>query len=340
MTARRRLRVDRLPPVVLSRRGGKSAAALSAEQRLRRIEPSDASWGAARRKGLPEQNLTLPCRSSSFRPLARQCRRPFRARGAFHRKRPRERSCESPTWSAAPLAGGDSRRTPSSMFENIDQASGSFTLASDLEAACAPSASADLCFHEHACGPLEHPRPPGVRSGRLPGSTELPRSRAITEWASRSGAEEHRSSALPATMARHGDFAPTPAAFGRLLSRPSPFHPARSGAGRGGYRHRAAATAGRRGALAGQRRREGRATPGFREEARCSPARGTFHQKVVRERTKAADGQRAGRPRRRRLFHWPGARAGGRPRGTGQLGQSGAETGEPASFFDRPQRPL
>lgn len=120
LTARCRLRVDRLPPVVLSRRGGKSAAALSAEQRLRRIEPSDASWGAAWRKGLPEQFLALPCRLSSFQPLARQCRQPFRARGAFHRKRPRERSCESPTWSAAPLAGGDSRRTLSSMFENID----------------------------------------------------------------------------------------------------------------------------------------------------------------------------------------------------------------------------
>lgn len=37
---------------------------------------------------------------------ARQCCRPFRARGAFHPKRPRERSCESPTRSAATLAGG------------------------------------------------------------------------------------------------------------------------------------------------------------------------------------------------------------------------------------------
>lgn len=39
---------------------------------------------------------------------------------------------------------------------------------------------------------------------------------------SRSGAEEHRSSALPAVIAHHGDFAPTSLRSGRLLSRWSP----------------------------------------------------------------------------------------------------------------------
>jgi hypothetical protein len=111
---------------------------------------------------------------------------------------------------------------------------------SDREAACAPLASADPCFHEHACGPLEHP------GRRVCGRDDCQaRSRVASidgnhRMGSRSGAEEHRSSALPAAIARRGDFAPTRTAFGRLLSRPSPFHPARSGAGRGGCRHRAA----------------------------------------------------------------------------------------------------
>lgn len=65
-----------------------------------------------------------------------------------------------------------------------------------------------------------------------------------------------------------------------------------------------------RGALAGQRRREGRATSSFREETRRSPARGTFHHEVVRKRTKALVYRQADRQARRRLFHCPETRAG------------------------------
>lgn len=53
------------------------------------------------------------------------------------------------------------------------------------------------------------------------------------------------------------------------------------------------AKAGRCCALARRRQREGRATPHLREEARCSPTRGTFHLEAVRERTAAAPGQQS-----------------------------------------------
>jgi hypothetical protein len=180
----------------------------------------------------------------------------------------------------------------------------------------------------------------GCAIGATAWSIEVSRSRAITEWARGQGQRNTAPRRSPRRLlVTETSPQPRPPS-GASCRGHLPFTLPGAARGEGDTAIVRQRTAGRRGALAGQRRREGRATPGFREEARCSPARGTFHQKVVRERTKAADGQRAGRPRRRRLFHWPGARAGGRPRGTGQLGQSGAETGEPASFFDRPQRPF
>jgi hypothetical protein len=68
----------------------------------------------------------------------------------------------------------------------------------------------------------------------------FPGSEGNRQKGSRSGAGEHRSSALPAAIARPGDFAPTLARFGRLLSRISAFRPVRRDAGRGGDRHRLA----------------------------------------------------------------------------------------------------
>jgi hypothetical protein len=192
------------------------------------IEPSDTSLGRH-----AEGCRSIPCLPRETGPSgARQCHRAFRTRGAFHRRRPRERSFESPAERCPRWPAGQPPHAFIDVREHrLDPSAIAF--ANDRVAAYAPTASASPCFHEHAFGPLEPPRSPGVRSGRLPGSTELPRPTTITETSSWSGAEEHRSSALPAAIARRGDFAPTRATFGRLLSRPSPFPPARRGAGRG-----------------------------------------------------------------------------------------------------------
>jgi hypothetical protein len=114
-------------------------------------------------------------------------------------------------------------------------------------------------------------------------STGSPRSRAITEWARGQGSRNNRSSTLPAATARHADFAPTPTVSGASCRGHRSF--TLSGVTRG-----ESGTAIAR-ALARLRERQGRATPGFREEVRRSPARGTFHPEVVRERTKAPAGQ-------------------------------------------------
>lgn len=63
-------------------------------------------------------------------------------------------------------------------------------VACELEAACAPAASADRCFHEHDRGPHEHPNHRICGWGDCPISTELPRSRAITEKARGQGSRK------------------------------------------------------------------------------------------------------------------------------------------------------
>jgi hypothetical protein len=62
----------------------------------------------------------------------------------------------------------------------------------------------------------------------------------------RTGAEENRSSTLPAAIARPGDFAPTSTVFRCLLSRPSLAHPVWSDVGREGGRLRGARLQGSR----------------------------------------------------------------------------------------------
>jgi hypothetical protein len=103
LTARCRLRALRLPPWVALSRGEGRALLPCRPATAPSNEPSDTSLRATCRE-LPEQPVT--CRLCPFPPAARQCRRPFRARGAFHPGRPRERPCESSTRSAATLAGG------------------------------------------------------------------------------------------------------------------------------------------------------------------------------------------------------------------------------------------
>ena len=130
-------------------------------------------------------------------------------------------------------------------------------------------------------------RPPNLRSGRLPWFNRVTSIEGNHRMGSRSGAEENRSSALPAAIARHGDFAPTSTVPGASCRG----HPslALSGVTRG-ERDTAIAS---RACMA--RERQGRAAPGFREEIRRSPTRGTFHHEVVREGTKAPAARQAER---------------------------------------------
>jgi hypothetical protein len=160
---------------------------------------------------------------------------------AFHRRSPRALSFEGPTWGVAPLASGVSPPHVIIDVDDIDQTPRPPVLTGWLGAACAPAASASSCLPRARPRTSRTSRPPGVRSGRLPTSTTgFPGSEGNRQKGSRSGAGEHRSSALPAAIARPGDFAPTLARFGRLLSRISAFRPVRRDAGRGGDRHRLA----------------------------------------------------------------------------------------------------
>jgi hypothetical protein len=103
--------------VALSRRVGESAAALSAWQRLCRRRPSDTSlWAACERVA----GATITHRLCSLPPGARQCHRLSRARSAFHRGRPTRAPLRELDGERCHAGRRGSRRTPSSMFENID----------------------------------------------------------------------------------------------------------------------------------------------------------------------------------------------------------------------------
>jgi len=251
------------------------------------------------------------------------------ARDAFHRRRPRERSCESPAWSAAHVG---QRGRPPHIFIDVREHRldlSSPALACEIEAACAPAASADRCFHEHDQGPHEHPNHRICGWGDCPVSTELPRSRAITERL------VVRGRGKPLLDAPRGDcssrrLCPDLDRSGRLLSRPSLSRPVRSDAGREGYRHRTRACM--------ARERQGRATPSFREETRRSPTRGTFHHEAVRERTKAPATQQAER-QCADAFFTAFALARGTP--ARDADSSANRMRKPANqlLVDRPQRP-
>jgi hypothetical protein len=146
------------------------------------------------------------------------------------------------------------------------------------------------------------PRPPNCGWGDCLAGPGCPDPRQSPKQAGGQGPRRTVPRALPATIARHEDFAPTSTVSSascrdrRSLTL--------SGVTWG---VRGAAIAAR---ACRARERQGRATPSFREETRRSPARGTFRRKVVRGRTKAFC--RSGKPERecsRRLFHRRGVRA-------------------------------
>jgi hypothetical protein len=126
------------------------------------------------------------------------------------------------------------RRTDSSMLPEprLDLSPPAF--ACEIEAACASAASAGICFHEHDCGPLEHPNrriAVGATARFLPsypGRGQSPKGLEV------------RGRGKPLLDALRGDcssrrLCPNPDRFERLLSRPSFSRPVRSDVGeRGG----------------------------------------------------------------------------------------------------------
>ena len=97
LTARRRLRAERLPRRALALRG-ESAAALSAASHASPFEPSDAS---SRLKRGARKRFCLHSPTSSPH-AARQCSMLPRGRGAFHRGSPGRAPLRAPVRSATP----------------------------------------------------------------------------------------------------------------------------------------------------------------------------------------------------------------------------------------------
>jgi len=130
------------------------------------------------------------------------------------------------------------------------------------------------CFHEHDHGPLRTSRRPETVVGTTAIVVESRLSTGNRQSFSRTGAEVHRTSALPTGIAPGRDFAPTPIASGTSCreDRSSPC-PERRGRGTEPPAQRT---------LARCASREGRATPHLREEARRSPTRGAFHRQAAR----------------------------------------------------------
>jgi hypothetical protein len=147
--------------------------------------------------------------------------------------------------------------------------------ASVWQAGCASAASANVCFHEHDHGPLEHPGPPNPWLGRLPDRWRVASPPGRPPEVRRARGREKPISTLPTVIAHDGDFAPTPIAPGTSCRehRSSPC-PERRGGRAGSPPPRL---------LAPQPRRKGRATPDFREEIRRSPTRGAFHRGTAGE---------------------------------------------------------
>lgn len=142
------------------------------------------------------------------------------------------------------------------------------------------------------------------RRGRLPlfRSSCLGRGR-ITEWAPGQGPRTTRSSTLPATIARHEDFAPTSTRFGRLVSRPSLSRPVRSDVGRDGYRHHNTRLQGAR-AIGRWDAALPRRSPTFTNPRRL-PSQGRSRTNEGRPPASKLAGKSC-----RRLFHRRGARTG------------------------------
>ena len=302
LTARRWLRVDRQATSGLSLSRGREVASrrqgrgerrgLFSRASLRRVGPSDISVRGS--LGGARSTLLLAARALSHqrhvnvhrRSGARRCLPPEETTRAPSRELDVERC---PAGRRGFAAARDHRCSLTSTrpltlpFSRVG--SGPRALLRLLQ---------ESCLHEHDHGPLEHPGRRGGRSGRLPVSkTGLP------DRGQPPNGLEVRGRGTPLLGAPRGDCSPR-----RLRPNLAPLRappvamvtlsPCPERRGERGTPPSPGTNAGRRErALAGRRQREGRATPRLREEARCSPTRGTFHLEAVRERTAAASDQQS-----------------------------------------------
>jgi hypothetical protein len=208
---------------------------------------------------------------------ARQCIRPSRARGAFHRRRPRALPFEGPR-GVAMVAG--QRPWPPHVFIDVRKPRLDlcpFAVDERLPGRVRLSGFCRWMFPRARLGTARTSHTTGEQWGRLPRSTESRLSIGQPPKGHRVRGREHRASTLPTVTAHGGDFAPTPIASGHLLSREPP-------ASLSGVTWEEDDAATRR-ALARHAQREGRATPDFREEIGRSPTRGAFRRRPFAERT-------------------------------------------------------
>lgn len=167
LTARRRLRVERLP-LRRFRAGGGERSGIVYRFTPRRSNPLTPpvrlKRGTRERSRFPSVIL--------LRRAARQCCPRSRDRGAFRRGSPYRTPSRAPEWSSAPAGR---RALVLHVFIDVRKlrldpsprrSRGHF------RAACASTTSADRCFNEHCSGPPEHPDQRNPWSGRLPVSID------------------------------------------------------------------------------------------------------------------------------------------------------------------------
>jgi hypothetical protein len=211
-------------------------------RQLRRLEPSDTSRGArtpgcrsspfpGRVGSFPPGHVNAPGFPEPEVPSTRE------DRASLFRELPR---------SAASLAGEHSCRTCSSTFENdrLDLSPPAF--ACELEAACAPLASAEQCSCEHDRGPPERPYRRIAVGATAWLDRVAPNPRQSPKQAGGQGPRRNRSSCAPRGDCSSRRLRPDLDRFECLLSRPPLSRPVRSDVGSEGGRHRGARLQGTR----------------------------------------------------------------------------------------------
>ena len=235
---------------------------------------------------------------------ARQCDRPLRTRGAFHRSRPRGRLFRARSERRSRWPAG---RPPHVFTAVRKQRLDPCSLALRLRFR-GRVRSSDFCKWM-----LPRARPRTFRTSRPLGGavgTAVRLVPGVSSWnrgqppkTRRVRGREYRISAFPSGIAPARDLAPTPIASGTSCreQRPLPCPERRGERTLPPPPH----------TTAGRARRKGRATPDLREESRRSPTRGAFHRRATRAAGGERDALRTGRfaPRGQRLFHHPENRA-------------------------------
>jgi len=230
LTARRRLRVDRLPPCA-GARVGESTGAFSAAGCFVDTSPLTPLVG-----GRGDARAAL-VQSHELSPIgARQCGRSSRARGAFRRERPARTPFRTPVWCAA--AAGR-RGQPPHVFIDVRKHRLDPCSHRSSRAPWRPRALPRLLqVNVSASTTTDRSNIPdhGKWSGRLPVDRESPLDRGSRRRYAGPGVEKHRLSTLSTSDCSRGRLRPDPDLLGHLLSRTPYSFPVRSDVGRGRYR--------------------------------------------------------------------------------------------------------